>query len=103
MSAQADSSDRIFREPWEARIFALVLALRQRGAIEWQEFQDQLIKNIASAEKKQAQSPYYEHWVTAAEMLVVQRGILEQEEIGAALRRLEAEDRTVRWIGAPAR
>ncbi len=67
----------VFREPWEAHAFAMVLALHQRGLFTWREWADALAAEIAAAQA--AGDPdqgetYYRHWLHALEHLVSAKG-----------------------------
>ena len=41
-----DGDGPVFREPWEARAFAMALALHARGLFTWPEWADALAKQI---------------------------------------------------------
>ncbi len=57
-----------FTAPWQARVFALVVALAEQGRFPWPEFQRRLIEEVA----RDGDDPehYYECWLAAAERLV---------------------------------
>jgi nitrile hydratase beta subunit-like protein len=44
-----------FTEPWQARAFAIALALAERGSFEWEDFRQQLIVSTARADALAAQ------------------------------------------------
>ena len=76
----------VFREPWEAQAFALVVALHQRGAFEWSEWAQYLAAAIRAAQ--QAGDPdtgetYYHHWLAALERLVADKGLAPPLALGA--------------------
>jgi len=86
----SDESGPVFREPWEAQAFAVVMALHQAGHFTWSEWVDAI-----SAEIQQAQADgdpdlgatYYRHWLAALERIVVSRR--HADEVELRLRRLE--------------
>lgn len=67
----------VFREPWEAHAFAMVLVLHQRGLFSWREWADKLAAQIAAAQVEgdaDLGDTYYRHWLRALESLVVAKG-----------------------------
>lgn len=86
----------VFVEPWEARIFAVVVALHEAGAFAWPAFQKLLIEEIGKAEAAGRSRPYYESWLAAAERLFEMLGLAVGPEIDAEVRRLRPDDRTIR-------
>ncbi len=86
-----------FSAPWEARAFALAVALGARGNFRWAEFRDRLIDEIAAADRAcvapeadadaSAGQGYYECWLRALERLALDKRILARDEID---RRAEA-------------
>jgi nitrile hydratase accessory protein len=68
----------VFREPWEARAFALAVALSDRGLFTWAEWSDALAAEIDRA--RAAGDPdtgetAYRHWVATLERLTAERGL----------------------------
>jgi len=85
----AGGDEVVFAEPWEARAFAIVVSLRERGLYTWAEFADALATRIKAAQA--AGDPdigdtYYHHWLGALEDLLARRGI--------------GSDETARWRDA---
>ena len=74
----------VFREPWEAQAFAIVLMLHERGIFTWQEWADALAAQIARAQldgDPDRGDTYYEHWLHALESLVADKGISSKAEL----------------------
>lgn len=74
----------VFREPWEAQAFALVLALRDRGLFSAEEWADELgaeIKRAQSAGDPDTGGTYYRHWLSALERLIEAKGIATQQAL----------------------
>lgn len=72
-----DENGPVFREAWEAQVFALTLNLHERGVFTWPEWTAALAKEIRRAQS--AGDPdtgerYYHHWLAALEEIVVARG-----------------------------
>lgn len=85
-----DDAGQVFKAPWEAQAFALVLALHQRGAFTWREWAQALGEVIAELRERGATDSgedYYRHWLTALERLVIRRGLVGEDSL---VRRREA-------------
>jgi nitrile hydratase accessory protein len=63
----------VFNEPWEARAFAMTLALHERGVFTWPQWAAALSREIdrahASGDADRGDT-YYQHWLLALESLV---------------------------------
>jgi nitrile hydratase accessory protein len=74
-----------FATPWEARAFALALALCEQGAFEWKDFQQKLIAEIAEADAAAAvgrnAANYYECWLAALETVLKTRDFVNAAEV----------------------
>ena len=98
-----DAEGPVFREPWEAEAFAIVVALHQRGLFGWDEWAAMLGEEIKAAQRAgdpDTGETYYRHWLAALERMVARKGIADR----AALQRYHdawqrAADRTAH--GAP--
>ena len=75
---QPDDSP-VFREPWEAQAFAIVVALHQQGLFSWSEWTQTLSSQIAAAQTNG--ETYYQHWLAALETLVAAKGLSSREEL----------------------
>jgi len=74
----------VFREPWEAQAFAMVLALHQRGLFSWQEWADALAVQISAAQAAgdaDEGDTYYRHWLATLEVLVAAKGATDHREL----------------------
>ena len=63
----------VFNEPWEARAFAMTLALHQRGVFTWPQWGEALSREIDRAHASgdaDLGDTYYQHWLRALESLV---------------------------------
>jgi len=79
-----DAEGPVFREPWEAQAFALVVALHERGLFGWDEWATMLGEEIKAAQRAgdpDTGETYYRHWLAALERMVAHKGITD----GAAL------------------
>jgi nitrile hydratase accessory protein len=68
----------VFREPWEAQAFAMAVALRERGLINWSEWAEILgdeIKRAQAAGDPDTGETYYRHWLAALERIVTEKGL----------------------------
>ncbi len=88
-----------FEAPWQARGFAVAVALYDDGAgFEWSAFQERLIDAVEatapSAYADDAETTYYEQWCEALERLVVERDVLDTDAIDERAAEFAAGDRT---------
>ena len=70
--------------PWEAQAFAMTLALYERGQFTWTEWAAALsgaIKQAQTAGDCDDGSTYYQHWLTAIEQLVRDKGIASEQAL----------------------
>jgi nitrile hydratase accessory protein len=68
-----DDNTPVFNEPWEARAFAMTLALHARGVFTWPQWAEALSQQIQIARAAGDQDlgdTYYQHWLRALESLV---------------------------------
>jgi nitrile hydratase accessory protein len=74
----------VFAEPWQAQAFAMAVALHQRGLFSWQEWADALSRQIRAAHAAgdaDLGDTYYQHWLTALETLVADKGASSPDEL----------------------
>jgi nitrile hydratase accessory protein len=72
----------VFAEPWEAQAFALAVKLSEQGYFTWKEWAAALADELKAAENRGEPddgTQYYEHWLTALERLVVEKGLTNRE------------------------
>lgn len=72
------SEEAVFAEPWEARAFAIAVALHERGLYSWAEWSDALATRIQAAQAAgdpDTGEAYYHHWLGALEDLLARKGI----------------------------
>lgn len=74
----------MFREAWEAQVFAMALVLHKRGAFTWTEWSAALaeeIKKAQAAGDPDLGSTYYSHWLKTLERLVVEKGVATEKAL----------------------
>lgn len=77
----------VFDAPWQARAFAIAVALAEDGAYEWSAFQRRLIDEIERTEShpevdtESAEEQYYRQWLAALERLLVADGVVHRDEL----------------------
>ena len=79
-----DAEGPVFREPWQAQAFAMVLALHERGLFTWSEWAAALAEQIAAAQRAgdaDRGDTYYQHWLATLERLVAAKGASSAEEL----------------------
>jgi nitrile hydratase accessory protein len=74
------AGEPVFREPWEAQSFAMVMALYERGLFTWPEWAAVLSAEIARAQAAgdpDTGDTYYYHWTNALERIVAEKGLTD--------------------------
>ena len=77
--SRPEPEEPVFAEPWQARAFALVLKLAERGHFTSSEWTTALSGQVAGDDG----SHYYEHWLAALETLVVEKGLTDASALDA--------------------
>ena len=70
----------VFAEPWQATVFALTVALHERGLFTWPQWAERLTAAIREAGLEgdpDLGDTYYVHWLRALERLLQELGIAE--------------------------
>jgi nitrile hydratase accessory protein len=83
-SPSHDGAGPVFREPWEAQAFAMVLALHERGLFTWNEWAATLADEIKAAQAAgdpDSGETYYRHWLGALERLVAEKQIADGDAL----------------------
>ncbi len=87
-----DGDSPVFKAPWEAQAFGLVLSLYDNGCFTWPEWVACLsaeIKNAQARGEADLGETYYCHWLAALEAIVTQKGLTSAAEL--ATRKTEWE------------
>jgi nitrile hydratase accessory protein len=74
-----DNGELVFDAPWQGRVLAMVLAVVEERGLEWDDFRRRLIAAIEADPSR----PYYESWTVALTDLVVDVGIVTDDEVAA--------------------
>ncbi len=93
-SIPQECGDAVFTEPWEARAFAMAVALNERGLFTWPEWADLFSSNLKVNETLKAPRSYYQVWMATLEEIAAAKGLANDD----ALKTREAE-----WLAAAAR
>lgn len=92
----------LFHAPWQARIFALIVAAVKQGHLPWKSFQIQLVKAIKEkevAEKEGGMSgeesviidnDHFDCWLVAVEETLKHEGIIAGEDVGRKIEEIGA-------------
>lgn len=88
-AARTRAPEAVFTQPWEARAFAVAVAMSEAGYFAWAEFQQSLIDEIRDAEAAGRAVPggddYYNHWLAALTRLLAVKGIVGADELEARI------------------
>ena len=79
-----DQDDPVFKEPWEARAFALACALQEQGVFSRAEWAEQLGRTISDAQAAGDQDlgdTYYQHWLNCLEALTLAKGLATRDDL----------------------
>jgi nitrile hydratase accessory protein len=79
------NGELVFDAAWEARVFGMTISMHENKLFDWNEFRDELIEEIAEADRDGSESTYYERWLEAFEHLLVEKGLLSHEELSDRL------------------
>ncbi len=73
----------VFRLPWEAKAFAMVVQMHSMGLFTWKEWVSHLSDVIAEAGEHNMDdgSRYYYHWLAACERILAANDLLSNDEI----------------------
>jgi nitrile hydratase accessory protein len=94
MLGHQDSPPRLdgklrFGQDWERQAFGVALALSRAGHFDWEDFRQQLIAAIGDWERGHALNDsswdYYERWLTALERVLIERQIVQADELAALM------------------
>ena len=91
------NGELVFTAPWESRAFGVAVALSERKAFEWEQFRQRLIEDIGEWEREHASDrdarwSYYERWLASLEKLLLDDGVLSEDEIRERVALLEHLD-----------
>jgi len=83
-----EPDEPVFHEDWERRVFGLMVATFGGGQYNVDEFRH-AIERMDPAHY--LESSYYEHWLSAVETLLVEKGVLSADELAARKAELARE------------
>lgn len=79
-----DPDGPVFREPWEARAFALAVRLSDAGWFPWSAWVATLSQEIHAAQAQgdpDLGQTYYQHWLRALERLCAAQGLVSPDAL----------------------
>lgn len=79
-----DEDGPVFKEPWQAQAFALVLKLHEQGLFTWGEWAERLNQAIAAARTRgdpDLGNTYYHHWLAALENITTAKNLVSTEAL----------------------
>lgn len=78
-----DEDGPVFKEPWEAKAFALAVNLSEAGYFTWPEWVTVFSREITSAKERSEPDmgdTYYQHWLTALEKICADKDLVGRED-----------------------
>ena len=94
-SIPKDDEGPVFKEPWQARAFAMTVKLAEEGVFSWGEWCEAIsteIKRAQAAGDPDLGDTYYLHWLSALEGLVVQKKVSNKNGLDQAFNDWRAAD-----------
>ena len=88
-----DNGELVFAAPWESRAFGVALALHESGRMDWEDFRQSLIGEIAAWEAAHPSGEgwsYYECWLRSLERVVSGKGLINAGDLRARQAELAA-------------
>ena len=83
------NGELVFDAPWESRAFGIAVALAEDDRCGWEDFRTRLIAEIAAWEAGHEFDTsgwsYYARWLAALERLVLERGLVTEDELTRAV------------------
>ena len=86
------NGELVFQAPWEGRAFGLAVSLYDSGRYPWTDFAGRLVTEIA-ADEDASTGRYYEHWLAAFERLMLDQGLLSEQELDARTAEYQSGER----------
>ena len=87
----------LFRTPWHARIFALIVALVKNERIPWKAFQERLVMKLKEQQSAQVSLTaeevdlqYFDCWLLAAEETLREAGFVEESGVAEQIETIRA-------------
>ncbi|MGF1596374.1 MAG: nitrile hydratase accessory protein [Acidimicrobiales bacterium] len=87
------NGELVFTAPWQSRLFATTMRLRERDLLDWERFRQGLIATIGEHETEIAHADDYDYWgcwQRALERLLADTGVVAPAELDVVGRALAA-------------
>jgi nitrile hydratase accessory protein len=91
------NGELVFEAPWEGRAFGIAVTLNEQAVYPWRSFRDALVDHIAADEAAARETTYYERWLASLETLLIEKGILDPEELAARHAEYASGERDDDW------
>ena len=91
-----DEDGPVFKEPWQAQAFALVLKLHEDRLFTWAEWAERLNQAIAAARAQgdpDLGNTYYHHWLAALENIVADKKLVTADALASRKDQVREEHR----------
>jgi nitrile hydratase accessory protein len=72
-----------FDEPWQAQVFAIAVALNQRGLFTWSEWARALGAEIAGGAQEAGNEAYFHGWLSALEKILAEKGVASEAALAS--------------------
>jgi nitrile hydratase accessory protein len=74
----------VFKQPWEAEVFAITLSLHEQGLFSWKEWSKALAYTTMCADEHnviETEDSYYRRWLDTLENLIVSKHIANHKRL----------------------
>lgn len=89
-----DKDGPVFKAPWQAQAFALVISLQEQGIFSWEEWAEELGGSIERARMQgdpDLGNTYYEHWLAALEKITTNKGLTSPDVLAERKKHMHNE------------
>lgn len=92
-----DEDDPTFDAPWQARAFALAVAVSKETACDWDAFQERFVERVQAIDpdglQQDVEAVYFNEWLAALEEVLDVADLLDRDELAERQREFESGDR----------
>jgi nitrile hydratase accessory protein len=92
-AAPRRNGELVFDAPWQGRVLGMTVALSEQGAFAWEEFRQELIRQIGEAETRGGEFRYYDAWLAAFERVLARGGLVTAADLDEVTYQFEYGER----------
>lgn len=99
----SDTADLTFEAPWQARIFALIVAMVKEGHLPWTDFQSHLVKAVSHNQTNAqgqgtatVETEYFQSWLAAVEETLKKLDFMADDDLTAKIADIQSATSTLK-------